>query len=281
MQQVAAGPEVWWRADTPPTPRPVLEAPAAAARWRHRIGAWALVAAAALVLGNPEMRAAALAQVERAAELAGLGLQEVTLGGHHFTSDADIYAALDLDRSRTLLSFDAGVAKARLEQLPWVEHASIERIAPDRIDVRVVERVPFAVWRSADASWLVDRAGRKLQPTPPDVMPQLPRVSGEGAAREAAALSALLVDFPRIARRLEVAERVGLRRWTLHLAGGTSVELPAEGEAEALVRLTGLIEAGLGGAKRVDLRVATRTLVGGLDGNGAAEHRPAAPPGRT
>jgi cell division protein FtsQ len=247
---------------------------------RRRLGGWTLGAAALLLIANPDLRGAALAPVERAAELAGLGLQEVTLSGHRFTADTDIYAALDLDHARTLLSFDAGAAQARIERLPWIKHASIERIVPDRIDVRVTERVPYALWRDGDRNWLTDRAGRTLQVAPADVMPRLLRVSGKGAPREAAALSALLVDFPDVARRLESAERVGERRWTLHLAGGTSVALPATGEAEALARLAHLDESGLGGARRIDLRVPARVLVQGLDA-ATAEQGPAIAAGRT
>jgi cell division protein FtsQ len=240
-----------------------------------------LGASALLLLANPELRGAALAPVERAAELAGLGLQQATVSGHRFTADTDIYAALDLDNARTLLSFDAGAARARIEQLPWIKRASIERIFPDRIDVRVIERVPYAVWHDGDRSWLTDRAGRKLQPAPADVMPGLLRVSGEGAAQEAAVLSALLVDFPGIGRKLDMARRVGTRRWTLHLAGGTSVELPAAGEAEALARVTRFLELGrLGGAKRIDVRFSTRILVDGLDAANA-EQVPATRAGRT
>jgi cell division protein FtsQ len=258
-----------------------LKAPAAASRsLRRRLGAWALACAAVLVLGNAELRAAALTQVERAAELAGLGLQQVTIAGHRFTADTEIYAALNLGEARTLLSFDARAAQARLEQLPWVARASIERLVPDGIDVSITERTPFAVWRSGDRNWLIDRAGRKLQLAPADVMPQLPRVAGEGAGKEAAALSALLGDFPRIAGKLAVAERVGGRRWTLHLADGASIDLPAVDEADALARLDRLLELGLGGARHIDLRVPSRLLVRGLDA-GTAERSPAAPARRT
>jgi cell division protein FtsQ len=232
-----------------------------------------------LLLGNPDLRAAALAHIERTAELAGLGLSEVTLSGHRFTADTDIYAALDLDNARTLLTFNAGAAQARLEQLPWIERASIERVGPDRIDVRVRERVPFAVWHSGESHWLVDRAGRRLQLVPADIMPKLMRIAGDGAPREAAALSGLLADFPRVARNLELAERIGGRRWTLHLAGGTSVALPATDEADALARLVRLQQAGLAGARHIDLRVAGRTLVR-LDA-GTAGAPTAAPAGPT
>ena len=244
-----------------------------------------LGASAFLVLGNPELRSAALAPVEHAVELAGFGLQQVSVSGHRFTADTDIYAALDLDSARTLLSFDARAARARIEQLPWIKRASIERVVPDRIEARVTERVPFAVWRAGERNWLIDRAGRKLQMVPTDLMPGLLRVSGAGAPEEAATLLAVLVDFPQIAGKLDVAERVAARRWTLHLQGGMSVDLPAAGEAEALARLVRLIESGrLGAAERIDLRVSTKTFVGGLGSgtaSGTAEHAPAARAGRT
>jgi cell division protein FtsQ len=248
---------------------------------RRRLGLWVVGAAAFLLVGNPELRAIALGPVERGLEMAGLGLQQVTVAGHRFTSDTDIYAALSLDAARTLLSFDGATAKARIEQLPWIERASIERVFPNGIDVRVSERTPFAVWRDGDGNWLIDRRGRKLQLAPADVMTQLPRVSGHGAGVAAEGLTVLLADFPAIARKVVVAERVAERRWTLHVAGGGSVDLPADGEAEALARLTQLYELGLGGARRIDLRVSTRTLVGGLDRPSTAAHTPDVPERRS
>ena len=186
MQQVEPGPDDWWRADPPRTPRPVLEGSAGTSRRRRRLGLGVLgVAGFLLLLGNPELRAAALLQVEHAVELAGYGLQEVTVSGHRFTADVDIYAVLDLDNTRTLLSFDARAAKAQIEKLPWIETASIERVSPNAIDVHVTERAPFAVWSTEGRDWLVDRSGRRLQPAPADIMPQLQRPRRRRAAAAA------------------------------------------------------------------------------------------------
>lgn len=289
MQQIGSRPDIWWRADQPPAPRPALEA-ATAARGRQSrprglrlpFAAGIFATIAALVLGHPERRVAAFAHLERGAELAGLGLQQVSVSGHRFTADSDIYAALDLDSARTLLSFDAGAARARIEQLPWIERASIERIVPDRIEVRIVEWVPFALWRVGEENWLIDRTGRKLQSVPADAMPQLLRVTGEGAEQEAAALSAVLAAFPQVARQVHLAERVGARRWTLHLKGGISVQLPAAGVAEALAQLARLIAAGMQSVKYIDLRVSARVVVREhRDGAGPAKRGPPAPAGRT
>jgi cell division protein FtsQ len=255
-------------------PRPTSQA-------HRRLGLWLLGAAVCVLVGNPELRAAALGQIESGLELAGLGLQQVTIAGHRYTADTDIYAALDLDNARTLLTFDPRTAKVRIEQLPWVAKATIERIAPDAVDIIISERIPFAVWRDGGLHWLVDRSGRKLQPAPADVMPHLPRITGDGAPGEAAALTQLLADFPAIARKVEMAERVAGRRWALHMPGGARIDLPAEGATEALGRLQRLYELGLGSARRIDLRVSGRTLIDGLDRTSTAAHVPDLPGGRS
>lgn len=243
----------------------------------------ALGAAVLLILGQPDARTAALAGVERAAEWAGLGLQRITVSGHRFTEHRDILAALDLGKARTLLSFDVRGAEARLELLPWIERAGIDLIVPDGIEVRIAERTPAAVLSAGERSWLIDRAGRKLQVLPAaDARPELLRVTGRGAAQDAAALSTTLAAFPEIARKVELAERIGTRRWTLHLAGGLGVQLPADGEAEALTRLARLLDAGLKEVKTIDLRVSTRVLVREhRDGAGPPEKGPGASPDRT
>jgi cell division protein FtsQ len=290
LQQVGPGPGLWWRADQPPAPPSALEAPAPRGGHspsptdglRRRIAAVALGGAALLVLAQPDARTAAVAGVERAAEWAGLGLQRITVSGHRFTENRDVLAALDLGKARTLLSFDVRGAQARLELLPWIERASIDLIVPDAIDVRITERKAAAVLRAGERSWLIDRAGRKLQAVPANVMPELLRVAGGGAAQEAAALSAILAAFPQIARKVELAERVGTRRWTLHLAGGPSVQLPADAGAEALARLARLLDAGLKDVKNIDLRVSTRVLVREhRDGAGPPDEGSGAPADRT
>jgi cell division protein FtsQ len=253
--------------------------PSSASLRHHRLGLWTLAAAAFVLIGNPELRAGALGHIERGLEWADLGLQQVSVSGHRYTADTEIYTALDLDQARTLLTFDAGAAKARVERLPWVEKASIERIAPNAVAVIVAERTPFALWRDGDRHWLIDREGRKLQLAPANIMPHLPRVAGHGAGAEVVALTALLAGHPAIARKVELAERMAGRRWALHMAGGLRVELPAEDAGMALLRLARLYALGLGGARRIDLRASNRTLIDGLDRTAA--HGPDAPDKRS
>lgn len=222
-------------------------------------------------MGGGRTPAPILPEIERLMEVAGLGLQQVAVSGHRFTPDGDIFDALALDEARTLLTFDSWAAKERIERLPWIEHASIERIIPDRIEVHVVERVPFAVWQAEGRTFLIDRSGRVLTAIAPDAMPALPRLAGKGAPREAAALYKLLGGSSVARNRVKLAERVGGRRWRLHLTDGGTIELPASGEREALARALALAPYGIARAGEIDLRADGRTLLrksrGALDRN--------------
>jgi cell division protein FtsQ len=222
------------------------------------IAALVVFASAARPLNSP---APALAELERLIELAGLGLTQVSVTGHRYTLDSDIFDAIGLENARTMLGFDTRAAQQRIERLPWVERASIERVLPDRLEVRISERSPFAVWRRGDRYALIDRSGRVLAAVPRDAMPSLPRVAGEGAAGEAAALYDLLAEHPAFMARVAVAERVGRRRWTLRLDDGGGVQLPAQGERQALARALVVAAARGPGAVEIDVRVGERTLV--------------------
>jgi cell division protein FtsQ len=212
-----------------------------------------------------------LPEIERLAEALGFGLQQVAVTGYRFTPDGDIFDAVDLAHARTLLSFDSRAARQRIERLPWVERASIERIIPDRLEVHIVERAPFAVWHAEGRTFLIDKSGRVLTAIAADAMPTLPRLAGEGAPSEAAALATLLHRHPGLPERVKLAERVGGRRWALHLADGGAIELPASGESEALARALALVRDGVARASEIDLRAEGRTLLrkprGRLDRN--------------
>jgi cell division protein FtsQ len=179
---------------------------------------------------------ALLQEGDRIAELAGVGLHQVSITGHRFTPDAAIFDALDLANVRSLLHLDSAAVRERIERLPWVETASITRVIPGQVSVQIVERTPFAVWQRAGREVLIDATGRVL-PAAGGSHEGLPRVAGEGALTEAAEILALVSEYPELSKRLEVAERVGERRWTLRLTGGPNVHLPAGGVREAVARL--------------------------------------------
>jgi cell division protein FtsQ len=190
--------------------------------------------------GGKQTRAVAtfLPETQQALQWTGLLVEQVTLTGQRFTADADVFAAIDIPNSGSLVTFDAAAARARIEALPWVQTATISRIYPASLEVRISERRPAALWINNGREYLVDGSGRVLSPLKSGTQVKLPRLSGAGAPEQAQSLIELIVRYPRIAERFEMAERVGGRRWTLHLKDGVVVHLGSDREAVAFAALS-------------------------------------------
>lgn len=197
-------------------------------------------AAAAFVAGTIEPQRIQILMSAQARDVLlelGFGIDQVSLTGHRYTPDSDIYAALELDKARTFAEFDAEAALRRLEGLPWVDTAQITRTYPSMLSVSIRERKPAVVWALKGRTFVVDGAGRVLGATGSPEGWHLPRISGEEANVEAAALFAALSRHPDIASTLAIAERIGGRRWSLHLSNGSRLELGADRELEGLSQI--------------------------------------------
>ncbi|WP_157477557.1 cell division protein FtsQ/DivIB [Granulicella tundricola] len=70
------------------------------------------------------------------------------------------------DVDRNILTVDLADRKAELEQLPWVEHATVMRLLPNHVRVAIIERVPVAFVRQGGHIGLVDKTGVLLDLSP-------------------------------------------------------------------------------------------------------------------
>lgn len=98
--------------------------------------------------------------------------RHVTVVGAGQTGRGAVLRAAGLRGTPPLIDVDSGAAAARVEALPWVGVATVERHWPDSVVVRVTERVPVAVVSAEHAFFLVDVTGRVLERTalaPPGV----------------------------------------------------------------------------------------------------------------
>lgn len=285
MQQVGQESQFWQGAPVAPAPNRVSAAsaepkpsrPSKSFRARFkgpRLRAMGIAAAAltgALIYtvmtdGGRRTRASdpILPSVETAVAAAGFGLDQVAITGQKYTPDSDIFDALGLAGARSYATFDAESAKARIEELPWVAKAELVRVYPGGLNIQITERKPWAVWRRTAGDFLIDETGRVLASVKRGSSAGLLRVSGEGAAKDAPAIMAVLARYPDVFKSLEEVERVAERRWTLKLRRNITLILPPDREAQALAMYDGdrtvraLTE---GGGFTVDLRAVNKITV--------------------
>lgn len=218
--------------------------------WRTRTGrAVALVLGLAAIVGLPwwawqSGTAEAVAESARNAAIGmtadlGLTIDEVYVVGRRETRRTDVLSALGVSRGSPILALDLGAARDRLMALPWVREASVERLLPDTVVVRISERQALALWQNRGAFAVIDHSGAVVEGGDPARFAHLLRVVGEDAPPHAAALIAVLEGQPELRRRVAAAVRVGGRRWNVRLAGGIDVRLPEHDAAQAWTRLAG------------------------------------------
>ncbi|HEX5079927.1 MAG TPA: FtsQ-type POTRA domain-containing protein [Geminicoccaceae bacterium] len=173
----------------------------------------------------------------------GFAVHEVYADGRVRTDPVALREKLGVAIGQPILTVDPVATQARLEQLPWVERASVERLLPDRIEVRLIERQPLALWQRADGFALVDRGGEVIAPdiatleagegpgvAEPEIRwGQLRVLVGDQAPRHAARLFAVLSTEPALWARVAAATWIGDRRWTLRLDNRVDVLLPERG----------------------------------------------------
>jgi cell division protein FtsQ len=63
------------------------------------------------------------------------------------------------DHNRSVLRVALDARRTQIEQIPWVESASVQRILPNRIRVELTERTPVAFARNGNDLALIDAHG--------------------------------------------------------------------------------------------------------------------------
>lgn len=145
-------------------------------------------------------------------------------------------------RDMGLVSVDLNAVQRAVEQLPWVDTATVERQWPRALAIRVVEQVPAARW---GANGLLNTRGELFISEARHIPPELPRLSGpagsqaEVARRYLAAQGALTEAGMRL-----TAVRLDQRgSWEFDLDNGITVRL---GRRQVDERFTRFVEAGVG-----------------------------------
>ena len=84
---------------------------------------------------------------------------QIELNGNRVVSREAVLQQFVHDRNRTVLRVPLEARRSQLEQIPWVESASVQRILPNRLRVELTERTPVAFARNGNELALIDAHG--------------------------------------------------------------------------------------------------------------------------
>ena len=87
---------------------------------------------------------------------------QIELNGNRVVSREAVLQQFVHDRDRSILRVPLEARRSQLEQIPWVESASVQRILPNRLRIELTERTPVAFARNGNELALIDAHGVML-----------------------------------------------------------------------------------------------------------------------
>ncbi|MBQ4471754.1 MAG: FtsQ-type POTRA domain-containing protein [Alphaproteobacteria bacterium] len=157
----------------------------------------------------------------------------------HYTKTDEILKTIHLDQGMDMSKIDLDDIRIKVEKLPWVRAAVVERYWPNHLKITIEEKMPLALWQHNKKYHPLDEFAHVIATTkqlPADLL----LVVGPDAPQHLLPLLKELEQVPDIYQYVRAAVRVSERRWTLKLfdvTNGVEVVLPEKGIHQALIRL--------------------------------------------
>ena len=163
------------------------------------------------------------------------------LGETDRVTAAGVRAHLRPSLDGSFLTLNLAAARKALEAMPWVRHATVRRVWPNRLVVILEEHRPAALWGSERGTGeaMVDTFGAVFDASGGDVDDSaLPLLHGpEGSAARVLAmhgrLAATLAPIRRLPAELVLSNRGS---WTATFADGVELELGRGSDDEVVAR---------------------------------------------
>jgi len=84
---------------------------------------------------------------------------QIDVVGTHIVQREAVLQLFVRDVNRSVIRVPLTTRRSQIEQLPWVESASVQRVLPNRLRIDLTERTPIAFLRSGNQLALIDAHG--------------------------------------------------------------------------------------------------------------------------
>ena len=171
----------------------------------------------------------------------GFSVQEITISGISKLNVAQILHELELDTKQdsknSLVFLSTQNAKERIQEFPWVESVSIQKLYPRNLEIKIQEKQAYALWQRDNSMSIIDKHGDVITDFVESKFFNLPILIGHGSQRKASEIIEPLRTYPELTAQVRAYRLVSRRRWDLILDNGITIRLPEDNLQTALLDL--------------------------------------------
>lgn len=178
-------------------------------------------------------------------------------GDFYYVEKQQIQQMLNEQKVAGFLNVDVDAIRNRLRDIPWVNSATVRRVWPDTLQVKVVEQRPVARW---GAGGLVNGEGQLFFPLPETYPANLPELQGpvDSQAVVATRYKEMKKELEPLALKINRIVLDERRSWKIELNSGVTLLLGRVNNNARLTRFARLYPVALAARaveiEQVDLR---------------------------
>ena len=129
---------------------------------------------------------------------------QIEVSGAQHVAHSQIMEVMGGDLGRNIFFVPLAQRKLQLEQIPWVESASVMRFVPNRLRVEIHERTPVAFARVGSHVSLIDAGGTLMELTPGGKGKySFPVIAGMNAGEPQSIRAARMKNYNDLVRQLD------------------------------------------------------------------------------
>ena len=170
----------------------------------------------------------------------------------------NIIEVLNIDIGDPINSFNINNIRKRINNISWVKDSKIYLRPLGKLDILILEHIPFGVLELNKNHYLIDNNGIRIKTIESYEFPDLFRLYGEGATLSIKELPPIIQNLKQLNFEVLKVERVDLRRWNIFIKKGFYLKLPNLNPVNSIEFLFPLNNINYNNLDFIDLRIENR-----------------------
>ena len=164
----------------------------------------------------------------------GFKIKNVLISGTHNLSQDYLRNIINTQNHINILNVNLNTIYNKIIQNSWVEETYVERILPDTIKIKVLEKKPIAIWQNHKGNKLITLNGDVISHANVNKFKNsFPIIKGKKSKENISTILKILETNKNFAKNIWSLTFINQRRWDLHFNQGLIVRLPSQNVIKA------------------------------------------------